>query len=198
MHVVHISVGSLPAVFTQWGGAIQRRVGELATAQARRGHTVTVFSPNRTSFSTDVNDVHMHYLACRVPGPASHIEYQAKAVGSLLRERDRIDVIHFHSEPEGAVLSAALDAPRVLSYDNFLFRRGGGFGLFRVYRRALGRFDALLPCSQYCADESSDYWRLEHKRMHVVHNGVNLRQFKPDAPDTDQERERRTPPRPRQ
>ena len=43
MNISHISVSNLP-VWHRFGGAIERRIVEIAREQARRGHRVRVYS----------------------------------------------------------------------------------------------------------------------------------------------------------
>ncbi len=190
MKIVHVSVGSLPAVFTAHGGAIQRRVGELARAQQRRGHEVVVVSPGERRGSITVDGIPVRLVACRTRGPIGHLEYQLRVVSRLLVRQMRPDIVHFHSEPEAGVLSAWLPATRVLTYDNFYFRRGRRSPLFGLYRRALGTFDVMLPCSEHCADASARYWQISRSSMRVVYNGVNLSQFRNDPERAALERTR--------
>jgi glycosyltransferase involved in cell wall biosynthesis len=91
-----------------------------------------------------------------------------------------VDVLHFHSVPEGAFLARHMRSAKFLSYDDFRFRRGRATPLFWCYRHMLSQFDGLLPVSAYCRRESLDYWRLHSSRAHVFYNGVNLKQFAPD------------------
>ena len=100
MRIAHVSIGALPAVFSEYGGAIQREVGELAREQVRRGHDVLVLSPAAARGSQDVDGVEVVYLRCRAPQPWAHIEFQLRALLTLLRRRRRPHVIHVHSEPE--------------------------------------------------------------------------------------------------
>lgn len=175
MRLIHVSVGNLPEVFSQDGGAIQRRVAELAVEQSRRGHSVHVFSPGVRSRSDSVHGVTVDYIPVRASGVAGRIEYQIRAArkGRHLNA----DVLHFHSEPESAAIWASSPAAKVLSYDYFTFRGGH---LRPLYRKFLGAFDLLLPCSEYCARASSSYWALPDNRVQVVYNGVSLSQFFPD------------------
>jgi glycosyltransferase involved in cell wall biosynthesis len=180
MRIAHVSVGALPAVFSEVGGAIQRRVGELAREQARRGHEVLVLSPGAKEASRDVDGVTVLYLRCRTPQPWMHIEFQLRVLIALLRLRRRLDVIHVHSEPELG-LPARLFARKVaLSYDNFFFRGGRASALYPLYRVLLRGFDLLLPCSQYCRTESATYWQLPPERLTVCYNGVNSDEFRPN------------------
>jgi glycosyltransferase involved in cell wall biosynthesis len=190
MKIVHIGLGTLPAVFSPFGGAIQRRIAELAQAQARLGQEVTVFSPGRERASTTIDGVTVRLLPCHSRPPWVHLEYQIAVVADIMRCRQPVDVLHFHSQPEGALATRAIPALRVLSYDNYYFRRGRKSGLYRVYQRLLGLYDLLLPCSTYCMHASASYWDLPRPRTHVLFNGVNISQFRPDARAAEAERER--------
>jgi glycosyltransferase involved in cell wall biosynthesis len=180
MRIAHVSIGTLPAVFSEFGGAIQREVRELAREQVRRGHEVLVLSPAAEQSSWDVDGVEVVYLRCRAPRPWAHIEYQLRALLTLLRRRRRLDVIHVHSEPEFALPARLVARKVVLSYDNFYFRGGRASPLYRTYRHLLRAFDLLLPCSDYCRTESARLWRLPPERMTVCYCGVNAEEFRPD------------------
>jgi glycosyltransferase involved in cell wall biosynthesis len=190
MRVVHVSIGALPPVFTDLGGAIQRRVGELARAQAQRGHEVVVFSPGHERSSTQVDGVAVEYVPLRLPSPWSRLEYQARVVRELRRSHRAAEVLHFHSEPEGARLARGLDALTVMSYDYYEFRGGRDSRLYRFNRGSLLAYDVLLPCSHYCQAESCAYWSVPPERTEVLFNGVSVEQFRPDAEAAARERAR--------
>ncbi len=190
MNVVHVSTGSLPEVFSPLGGAIQRRVAELALEQTRRGHHVEVFSPGVSSRRATSEGVETHYVRCRSPQPWAQIEFQMRVAAKLQKRAHPPDILHFHSEPEGAVLTSLSPAAKVMSYDNYFFRGGRESKLFPVYEKALRRFDALLPCSDYCRDESVRYWALPAERVHRLYNGVDPEQFRIDPDEGDAERRR--------
>jgi glycosyltransferase involved in cell wall biosynthesis len=190
MKVAHVSTGSLPEVFSPLGGAIQRRVAELGMEQVRRGHEVEVFSPGVSSRRATSGGVDTHYVRCRSPQPWAQIEFQVRVAAKLQRRRRPPDVVHFHSEPEGAVLTSLSPAAKLMSYDNYFFRGGQESRLFRVYQKALGRFDALLPCSDYCREESVRYWALPVERVHRLYNGVDPGQFRIDPDEGQAERQR--------
>jgi glycosyltransferase involved in cell wall biosynthesis len=190
MRIAHVSVGALPAVFSEFGGAIQRRVGELAREQVRRGHDVVVLSPGAEWCTRNVDGVEVWYLRCRTPAPFAHIEFQLRVLITLMRRRRRLDVIHVHSEPELALPARLLARKVALSYDNYFFRGGRGTPLlYRLYRLLLRRFDLLLPCSDYCRMASARYWQLPPERLTVSYNGVNVEEFRPDAAAGRSERE---------
>ena len=68
--------------------------------------------------------------------------------------------------------------PAVMQFDFYIFMRGR---LKSLYRRALQKFDRLLPVSRYCRRASIDYWDIPQVPNEVLHNGVNVEQFSPDA-----------------
>ena len=189
MRIAHISIGALPAVFSEYGGAIQRDVGELAREQVRRGHDVLVVSPAGARGSQDVDGVEVVYLRCRAPQPWAHIEFQLRALLTLLKRRRRPHVIHVHSEPELGLPAQMLARKVVLSYDNFYFRGGRASPMYRAYRRLLRGFDLLLPCSEYCRTESARLWRLPPEGMKICYRGVNAEVFRPDKEAGRTERE---------
>jgi glycosyltransferase involved in cell wall biosynthesis len=133
------------------------------------------------------------YLATRSAGRWAHLEYQIRAITRIRRSHRDADVVHFHSEPEGALLSSGLRAMRVLSYDNFYFRGGRDSRLYPLFRRALLTYDLLLPCSEYCEHASTAYWHLPADHTRVLVNGVNLEQFRPDSEAAERERTRVAP-----
>jgi glycosyltransferase involved in cell wall biosynthesis len=195
MRIVHVSIGVLPPVFTDSGGAIQRRVRALAAEQARRGHDVHVVSPGEQDGGDRVGRVGVTYLRTRLRRPLAELEFQVRTAGAIKRLPHPPDVIHFHSEPEGSVIARVFpNAKAVMTYDYFEFRRGRT-PAWPLYRRALLAYDALLPCSEYCRRESGRYWRLPDDKVFVVYNGVDLESFRPDAEGAARERARLGNPR---
>jgi glycosyltransferase involved in cell wall biosynthesis len=79
-------------------------------------------------------------------------------------------------------------ARKVLSYDFFQFRGGRETPLYHLYKRVLRCFDLLLPCSQYCLDESQNFWSFPVNKLRILYNGVNTQQFRPDPEAADRER----------
>jgi len=179
MHIAHIGVNVGPPLLSTRGGAIQRRIMEMARAQVAQGHHVVAYSTGAQAETRWVDGVEVRFVPCRLPLPFRHAEFQLRVLGQI--GRAPCDVAHFHSQPEGALLTRGRARCTVLTYDYFLFRGGRRGPLGGLYRWMLRRFDALLPCSDYCAAESSAYWDLPAERVHVVYNGVNLAQFRPDS-----------------
>jgi glycosyltransferase involved in cell wall biosynthesis len=171
----------LPDVLSQSGGAIQRRIMELAVRQTRRGREVIVYSPSTADATVHHRGVVVRLLALGKGGLRDQWRYQRRVAALLADAPASPDVIHSHSTPELAWVCRGLHTPVVLSFDEFHFRRGRRTPLFPVVRACLDRFDRLLPVSAYCAAESTSYWKLPADPVTVVHNGVNLEQFRPDA-----------------
>ena len=181
-------MGAFPEVFGQYGGAIQRRVAALAQAQARLGYDVSVYSPGSDRRETSVGGVRVHYVPCRLRGRWMHLEYQLRVASALRRTTAPRDVVHFHSEPEGAVLCHQLSCATVLSYDNYYFRGGRQSHLYGLYRRALLQYDMLLPCSDYCRVASQAYWDLPEHKIVTLPNGVDCSHFRRDPIAAERER----------
>jgi glycosyltransferase involved in cell wall biosynthesis len=180
VRIVHLGVSALPVPHPQ-GGAIQRRMLELARAQAARGHRVILYSAGDAPAIGLLDGVEIRTLACHRRMPLRDMEYMSKAVRELASEP--ADLLHFHSLPEGAALARRLGAKTILSFDNFHFRRGKRTPLFWWYRHALHQFSCLLPVSQYCRRGFESYWGANSAPIHVLHNGVNTEQFAPDPVD---------------
>jgi glycosyltransferase involved in cell wall biosynthesis len=176
LHIVHIGPHSLPLRHAR-GGAIERRILELAAAQASRGHHVTAYSAENQCSVTQFRGIELKALACRNGGLRKRFEFLIQALGDV----SAADVLHFHSVPEGAVLARKINAVKVLSYDYFAWRGSQFHPVYWGYREALKKFDCLLPVSEFCRSESLRYWRLPEQGTHVFYNGVNLEQFCPDA-----------------
>jgi glycosyltransferase involved in cell wall biosynthesis len=177
MNISHISVSVLP-VLHRFGGGIERRINEIAQRQAKQGHRVRVFSIGDQTEIREVRGVEYNFLKCPTCLPFRHFEFQHKVVNVVKQRPD--EVLHFHSQPEGAWMSKLVEAKKVLSYDFFAFRGGNRTPLYHFYERVLRQFDLLLPCSQFCLRESSKFWDLPTNKVKVLFNGVNTEQFKPD------------------
>ena len=188
MKIVHLSIGALPPPFATGGGAVQRRVAELAREQARRGHDVKVIAPGEVDREDQIDGVHVRYIRCRAPQPWTHVELQARALALAAWRHDRPEVLHVHNEPEAGLAAQPIGIPTILSYDNFYFRGGKGSRLAPLIRRSLCAYTRLLPVSHYCRDESIAYWALPEERVDVVPNGVNLEQFSPQHEAAARER----------
>ncbi|HYP13745.1 MAG TPA: glycosyltransferase family 4 protein [Bryobacteraceae bacterium] len=177
MKIVHLGPTSLPFNFPK-GGAVQRRIRELALEQTAAGHQVTIMSAEAADADFDYQGVRVQGVACRSRGVARDFEYLWRA--SRRMSRSQVDVLHFHSLAEGPLFFSGFNRPLLLTYDYFQFRRGRATPLHRVYRKLLSLYHACMPVSEYCRQESLQYWQLDPARCTTVHNGVNTRQFSPD------------------
>jgi glycosyltransferase involved in cell wall biosynthesis len=189
MKIAHVSVLGTPILYP-YGGAIQRRIFEIAKEQAKRGDHVSVYSIGDQREIKEVSGVKINYLCCKSSLPWRHLEFQLRAVAGIKKQEKAFDVIHFHSQPEGAILSSFIRSKKFLSYDYFYFRGGRRTPLYYLYHCFLNQFDLLFPVSEYCLQESQQYWRIHKEKFQVVYNGVNLDQFHPDTGIQDIERER--------
>jgi glycosyltransferase involved in cell wall biosynthesis len=177
--IVHLGPSVLPISYPL-GGAVQRRMLEMARAQSARGERVIIYSADSESDRTSCDGVEIRSIACQRRMPFRDFEYMRKAIRELRSER--VDVLHFHNLPEGAAYSKEFRAKKFLSFDYFVFRRGKKTPLFWWYRSALRKFSWLLPVSEYCLRGYEGYWGSNGVPIRTLYNGVNLEQFSPDPP----------------
>lgn len=177
MKIAHLGPTTLPFNYPR-GGAVQRRIRELAIQQAAAGHEVTIFSAEALDSEFSYQGVCVRGIACRWKNMVRDLEYLWRASRSI--QKDEFDVLHFHSMVEAPLFFSRLGCPLVLSYDYFKFRRGHDSPFSRICRKSLSMFDALLPVSDYCRNESLNYWQLDPSKCVTVHNGVNTHQFSPN------------------
>lgn len=191
MKICHVSVATLKVLHPR-GGAIQRRIIEIAREQFRLGHKVVVFSIGDNDSVEDYNGIEIIYIKCKARMPLRAVEFQWRVIRNIRNSNCEPEVIHFHSQPEGAILSVInrLKAKTLLSYDYFIFRGGKRTPLYYLYRWLVSRFDLLLPVSTYCKDQSVDYWQLPEFKVRVLYNGVNTAQFFPSLELKTDERKR--------
>jgi glycosyltransferase involved in cell wall biosynthesis len=175
--IVHLGPAALPVTYSR-GGAIQRRILEIGKQQASRGHQVVLYSADAENGREKRDGVEIRSLKCTSASTFRDFEFMRKALRDLRGQN--VDILHFHSLPEGAAFSGEIARKKFLSYDYFQFRRGKKTPLFWWYRGALRKFSCLLPVSEHCWDGSRDYWALSDVASRILHNGVNLEQFCPD------------------
>lgn len=175
MKIAHLGPSALPVLHDR-GGAIQRRMVELAAEQAALGHDVRLLSADDQTSRTTHRDIQVDAVGVRLPRPWRDYEFLVKAYTSL--HRDPVDLIHFHGVPDGARLARLLCCRSALSFDYFRFRFSTNSLGWSYYRRALRRFDLLLPVSDACANLATEFWG--PMPWKVMPNGVNLVQFHPD------------------
>jgi len=179
--IVHVGPSHLPLP-ARLGGAIERRMIELAEAQARGGERVVVYS-GVYSGSPDTGWRDYHGVTIRYLS-GSRAEFALRFVQDVVRRTPR--VIHVHNRPEIAWLTktAAL-APTVLSCD-YHFEPWRRFAHLRkatkaVWRRCLLACDRIAPVSDYCRAMYHAYWNLPDSKLALIPNGVDCARFRPDA-----------------
>jgi len=175
--IVHVgpSVLSLPA---RLGGAVERRMMELAEAQARRGERVIVYSSGPETAWGEYRGVRIRYLS---GGP---VEFPLRFVHDAACRPAH--VIHVHNRAEIAWLAKRAGlSPTLLSCDYHYepFRR---FRHLRAmsqaaWRRCLLACDRIAPVSDYCLAVHREYWHLPAAKLAPIPNGVDCARFQPDA-----------------
>jgi glycosyltransferase involved in cell wall biosynthesis len=175
LNIVHLGPVTLPALHTH-GGAVQRRMIEVAALQAAAGNNVTIYSVGRFDGTTTHRGVEIRYLKLRSRRPLRDYELLIRA--RRLCARTSPDVVHFHGIPDGARFFSGLAAPSVLSVDYFRFRGSATVLMHKYYAQSLAKFDQVLPVSHSCDRMFHDYWKGTIPTT-VVPNGVNVRQFAP-------------------
>jgi glycosyltransferase involved in cell wall biosynthesis len=182
MRIAHIGPSALPIGYS-FGGAVERRMFELAVAQQNRGDTVLVVSlaPDRDDLRTPSRAGQLPILdiACSTDRPVRDLELLLRARQALRRFRP--DVVHVHNSSMAAVCLAGIPAAKVLTFDYFRYRGSERPMVKALYRLALRSFDLLMPVSGYCAREAAAYWSLPLGDYRVLPNGVNVEQFSPDG-----------------
>jgi glycosyltransferase involved in cell wall biosynthesis len=179
--IVHVGPSHLPLP-ALLGGAIERRMIELAEAQARGGERVVVYSgvyPGGPETGwREYRGVSIRYLS------GSRAEFALRFVQDVVRHTPR--VIHIHNRPEIAWLTKTAGlCPAVLSCD-YHFEPWRRFTpLCKVtkaaWRRCLRACDRIAPVSDYCLEMYRAYWDLPAGKLVPIPNGVDCVRFRPDA-----------------
>ena len=174
--IVHVGPSHLPLP-ARLGGAVERRMIELAEAQVRNGERVIVYSGGTETGWREYHGVTIRYLG----GP--RIEFALGFLNDVVRHRPR--VIHVHNRAEiGWLAKTAGLGPTVLSCDyhfepwrRFVHLRTSMKG---VWRRCLLACDRIAPVSDYCRNVYQEYWDLPDRKMALIPNGVDCARFHPD------------------
>jgi glycogen(starch) synthase len=187
MKIAHIGTSIMP-IRLHRGGAVERRMIELAGAQAAAGHEVVVFSGEESNSAHTSDGVRYEAVRLRLPRPYRDYEFLFGVHGRLNGHRPHI--IHAHNAPEIGRLARRLRVPAVYSFDYFRLA-ATRWALGRThYRRSLSAYSTLLPVSAACGEEFSAFWDPAPGPLSVFYNGVNLDQFRPDTEAALQMREK--------
>jgi glycosyltransferase involved in cell wall biosynthesis len=175
--IVHVGPSHLPLP-ARLGGAVERRMMELAEAQVRGGERVIVYSGGPETGWREYRGVSIRYLS------GSRAEFALRFVQDVVRRTPR--VIHVHNRAEIAWLAKTAGlGPAVLSCD-YHFEPWRRFAHLRkvskaVWRQCLLACDRIAPVSNYCRDVYRAYWNLPASRLALIPNGVDCARFHPDA-----------------
>jgi glycosyltransferase involved in cell wall biosynthesis len=175
--IVHVGPSHLPLP-ARLGGAIERRMIELAEAQARGGERIVVYSGGPETGSREYRGVRIRYLR------GSRAEFALRFVQDVLTRPPR--VIHVHNRAEIAWLAKAAGlGPVVLSCD-YHFEPWRRFTHLRrvskaVWRQCLLSCDRIAPVSDYCCAAYRAYWNLPDSKLALIPNGVDCARLHPDT-----------------
>ena len=184
--IVHVGPSHLPLPARR-GGAIERRMVELAEAQGRAGEQVVAYSGGAETGWRDDRGFRIRYLE------GGRAEFALRFVADVRRLGPR--VIHVHNRPEIAwcARTAGL-APTVLSCDyhfepwrRMAYVRGAIKPLWRHCLLAAAR---IAPVSDYCLRVHRAYWDLPPASYALIPNGVDCMRLRPNAALGAQWRER--------
>ena len=175
--IVHVGPSrlTLPA---RLGGAVERRMMELAEAQAKRGERVIVYSRGPETGWLDHGAVRIRYLG------GSSSEFPLLFIRDLANQSPR--VLHVHNRAELSWLARKAGfGPTVLSCD-YHFEPWRRFRPVRrlsriLWRRCLTSCDRIAPVSDYCQEVYQRYWDLPIAKFARIPNGVDCSRFRPDA-----------------
>ena len=177
--IVHVGPSHLPLP-ARLGGAVERRMMELAEAQARGGERVMVYSGGTESGWREYHGITIRYLG----GP--RLEFAWNFVRDVARSRFGLPrVIHVHNHAEIAWLARSFGlGPSVLSCD-YPFEPWRRFRPLRgaskaAWQHCLHACDRVAPVSEYCLSIYRDYWNLPRRKWVMIPNGVDCARFRPD------------------
>ena len=159
------------------GGAVERRMLELAETQARAGEPVVVYSGGQEDGCQQYRGVTIRYLG------GSRAEFGLRFMADAARRTARVIHVHNRAEIAWLVKKAGL-APVLLSCDCHFepwHRLPHLRGVSRaIWRRCLLAADRIAPVSDYCSQVHRAYWDLPAGKLATVPNGVDCARFHPD------------------
>ncbi len=184
--IVHVGPSRLrlPA---RRGGAVERRMIELAEAQARSGEEIVVYSGSTETGWQEYRGVRIRYL------DGGRADYALRFVQDVARRPAR--VIHVHNRAEIAWLAKKAELAPVLLSCDYHFEPWRRYPFLRgltktAWRRCLLACSRIAPVSRYCLEFHRDYWQLPDSRFALLPNGVDCARFRPDAALRNRWRER--------
>jgi glycosyltransferase involved in cell wall biosynthesis len=175
--IVHVGPSHLPLP-ARFGGAVERRMLELAEAQARGDERIIVYSGGPETGWREYRGVSIRYLS------GSRAEFALHFIRDVVRRKPR--VMHVHNRAEIAWLARAAGlGPTLLSCD-YPFEPWRRLAPMRrvtkaVWRQCLMSCDRIAPVSDYCRETYHAYWNLPETKLTPISNGVDCARFHPDA-----------------
>ena len=159
------------------GGAVERRMLELAVQQARAGEQVIVYSGGQEDGSQPYRGVTIRYLG------GSRAEFGLRFLADAARCRPRAIHVHNRAEIAWLIKTSGL-GPALLSCD-YHFEPWHRMPHLRAASRAIWRCcllaaDRIAPVSDYCAQVHRVYWDLPAAKLAPIPNGVDCTHFHPD------------------
>src|SRR5947209_10550301 len=118
MNIVHAGPASDVTVLSRFGGAVERRILELARRQVEAGDTVVIYTSGDSDSVTHFEGIEICTLQV-ARGVFRQLEFQWRVVRALRSRGSSVEVVHWHGQPEGAILDRRIGAASILSYDNF-------------------------------------------------------------------------------
>jgi glycosyltransferase involved in cell wall biosynthesis len=181
--IVHIGPSNL-VMPARRGGAIERRMIELARAQARfTGRQIVVYSIGEKTCELSFEGLQIRYIHVMQNRFGRRFTFPWIVAEDVKRYEPSI--IHLHSRAELIWLlrQHGINVPIVLSCDNHL-EPLARFRLIAPLTRSLWstflHTDGIVcPVSEYCREMWESYWRIPAARLQVIPNGVDLEHFSP-------------------
>jgi len=192
--IVHIGPSNL-VMPARRGGAIERRMIELAQAQARlTGGRIVVYSIGEKTCESSFEGVEIRYIHVGRSQLGRRFTFPWIVAEDVKRYRPSVIHLHGRAELMWLLRQQGIDAPIVLSCDNHL-EPLARFSLIApltrsVWSRFLEADGTLCPVSEYCREIWKRYWRIPAARLQVIPNGVDLGHFSPRPAERDLWRER--------
>lgn len=178
MNIVHVGPSGLP-VLSEMGGAVQRRMWELAREQVKHGLDVTIISPSSSQQVEVKSGVRIVSIPLKSRRPIRDYEFLFKA-RRVLAKMPPFDVLHAHGSPDASRLLGIHAKVSVQTVDYFRYRATNNRGGHAYYVRSLNRYGAIMPVSGFCERTFKEFYPALHTRVVEVPNGVDLEQFRPD------------------
>lgn len=176
MHLIHIYKDYAPVM-----GGIENYVRDLAQAQARAGHRVTVLVAQLSGLPESIETID----GVRVIKARRHLNVQSAPIafgfpGHIARETRGADIAHMHAPyPIGELcnLFAGRAKKSVITWHSDIVRQKTLLRLYGPFlRRVLRRIDWIIPTSEHYA-RSSPWVRAHLEKCTAVPLGIDPTRF---------------------